>query len=386
MIRWLRVVLPPWWAVLPAVFFYIGLDVFTLCAEWRVGAPFYSLIESKIFVATMAVFVVPYVIYRVWVFHPALRPDYYSWLLGTPWMSRKPLPLGPVHLVLQDVLLLFVVIGLCWPRCGTQSLALLKVLLTSYVIVLGYLHVYTGQKAWAYAVGVGLGFMGLLVFSPLFYVAAGITYFVAFLGLRASLAHFPWDNVPQFQKLQQALKGNPQSQRKGMLGWPFERLGPGFSSDNQFTLTDAILTGLLVGWWCFVVAYLLSTHNLEIEITWRMSSFFLVGGVICRIVIYCHGYAPPLSLRGRIALGQLIIAGYDQVFVAPILATLVFLAARMLHIWIGISDLIVLPIAVTAMWWILFGMGPSLNAWRLTGNHRIVKGLLMLAPRGQQNR
>jgi hypothetical protein len=386
MIRWLRAVLPPWWTVLAAVFCYLGLEFFCLGSEWRLGVPFYSIVEGRIFVIEMAFFVVLYAIYRVFAFHPALRPGYYHWLRGTPWTSRKRLPLGPVHLVLQDVLILGVAVGLCWPRCGTESLAVLQVFLAAYVIVLGFSHVLTGQKAWAYAVGVGLGFMVLFALSPLFFVAAGITYAVAILGLRASLAHFPWDNVPQLQVLKQSFKSNARSKYKGMLGWPFERLGPGFSFDNPFTLGDSLLTGLLAGWLLFVAGYQINTYDVKKsnEMILMVSSFFLAGGAIMRIACYCDGYVSPLSLWGRLAHGRLIIPGYDQVYLAPLVAVLAFVAMATLPLWSGIPGLIAIPIGLTMTWWTLFGMGPSLNAWRLTGNHRIVKGLMTNA--GQQNR
>ena len=87
---------------------------------------------------------------------------------------------------------------------------------------------------------------------------------------------------------------------------------------------------------------------------------------------------------GRLAHGRLIIPGYDKVFVAPLLAMLACLTIISLPYWTGISERFAIPGALTISWWIIYGMGPSLDAWRLTGNHRIVKGVLMTA--GQESR
>lgn len=376
--RWLRVVMPPLWTVLAAAFCYFSMEIFCLAAERRLDMPFYSLDVDRILVATMAFFAVSYAVYRVWAFHPAFRPVYSRWLAGTPWTSRKQLPLGPVHLVLQDVLFLAMAVALCWPRAGVEALVVLQAFLTCYLALLASTFVSTREKAWAYAVAFGLGAMGLFALSPLYYVAAGITYVIALLGLRASLAHFPWRDLPPFPQKTRLLNTN------GPLGWPYDRLGPGMSKDNQFTVGDALVLGLLAGWWFFVGAYHLNTHAGNIENATLAGSFLLAWEVFARICLYCHGYAPPLSLRGRIAHGRLITPGYDRVFVAPLLAVLVFVAVLALPLWSGVPELIALPIGVMASTWIVIGMGPGLNDWHLTGNHRIVKGFTANA--GQRNR
>jgi hypothetical protein len=87
---------------------------------------------------------------------------------------------------------------------------------------------------------------------------------------------------------------------------------------------------------------------------------------------------PPLSLLGRVARRRPIIPGYDKVFVAPLLALLVAVplgcvALAAAPILGGYGSETLLSAAVTLTWWILVGMGPGLEAWRLTGNCRIVR-------------
>ncbi|HEV3385800.1 MAG TPA: hypothetical protein VG097_13370 [Gemmata sp.] len=363
MIRWLRVVVPLWGLVTVGAFFLM-MEAYYLILEWRLRIPYDSFPDDGMFAHLICLVTAVYALYRVRAFHPALRSSYRNWLSLTPWTVKKPLPLGPIHLVWQDVFLLGITVGFCWPRAEIGSLEVVKAFLGCYLASLCVVHVLTGQKAWAYPVAFGLGFMILFVRSPLFFAFAGVTYVVALFGLRASLSRFPWHEELRFQKMPGVMTDSIS------LGWPFGRLGP--SHSKKFKLSDVFLTGLLAGWAVFVI--LSSIRKFE---DGRGIVPFVFLGVFGRILIYCHSYVPPLSLWGRIALGRLIIPGYDKVFIAPLLALFVFIIATTLHQWIGVTQIIDISIGVTAYWWILFGMGPSLNDWRLTGNHRIVKGILL---------
>lgn len=362
MIRWQRLVLPPWWAVALAGAIYFSLEVFCLVVEWRLRAPFYSMDVDGLFLHLMKVLAVTYAVFRVWAFHPALRPAYFRWLSQTPWTEKKPLPLGPIHLVWQDVLLVSIAVGLCWPRTGIDSLAAVNVFIACYLAILGFAHAFTGQKAWAYPIAFVLGLMIFLARSPLFYLFGVLAYIIALLGLRASLARFPWHEVPHFQpRFWSATDWKS-------VGWPFGRLGTGRS--NQLALNDVILIGLLFGWLVFVVAFNLGIYDPFIVIP------FIIIGAMFRTLFYCVGYASPLSLAGRIALGRLIIPGYDKVFIAPLLTLVVLAVTNTTSLGSGINHLIAVSIGLTVSLWILLGMGPSLDSWRLTGNHRIVKGIV----------
>ena len=103
--------------------------------------------------------------------------------------------------------------------------------------------------------------------------------------------------------------------------------------------------------------------------------FWLVFFSAGRVAIYCDGCLPPLSLMGRLVHLRPIIPGYDKVFAAPLLALAVGVASWYAATWTGAELIVVLAAAIMLNWWILLGMGPSLKAWRLTGNHRITRGL-----------
>jgi hypothetical protein len=382
MIRWLRVVWPPGWALISVALFGAGWQAVLFFLEWRLQAPFGSLDEEKVFVGVMGALALAYAVYRLAAFHPALRPDYCRWLSSTPWTSRIPLPMGPPHLVLQDVLMLGLIVAAGWPRLQWLSLVSVQVFLFAYLMGLGATHFLTGERLRAYAVALGLGFMGLGVLDlRLFLVAGAGTYALAYLGLRVSLARLPWEG-----SVISPLLGTRAARQP--LGWPYDRLGP--LTRGPVPLRDALLTGALAGWWFFAGHYHFRTLPDAAGNQNVMYLVFLGAGVLVRLALYCDGHVPPISLMGRLMHGRWIIPGYDQVFIAPLLAGLVAVAARFASASTEIPPIVVTSVAFALTWSILLGVGPTLQAWRLTGNHRIVAGTMGLlaqptrGPRGVQ--
>ena len=261
MIRWIRVVLPPWWIVFLAGFICFAFQAALLSLEWYDRAAFFSIRkEAGVIILGFVAFCTGlYAGYRGCAFHPALHPGYYQWLIGTPWTSRKPLPLGPIHLAWQDVLIVGVAVGLAWPRSQMQSLRVIQVFLFTYLMILGYAHYFTGQKMFAYAIAFGIGWMALFARNDplLFFAVAGVTYVLVFVGLRASLAYFPWEDSPAVQAFHRALKAgllsskNPEADKR-ILGWPHGQLSPRNCRLPDFDLREKFLSGLLLGWWFFV--------------------------------------------------------------------------------------------------------------------------------------
>jgi hypothetical protein len=387
MIRWLRVVLPPRWICLVGALFYVAFQASDLFVEWHSRQPFFSM-HDPVMLRVFCLLASLYGVYRVWAVHPALRPGYYDWLASTPWNSRKPLPLGPIQLVWQDVLAVGTAVALQWPRMHVQSLHLVQVFLGSYLATLAAAHILTGEKLYAHGIGFGIGLMVLLFLDlPSSLIVVAATYTVAIVGLRRSLARFPWDDVEFREKGQYWVKATAPAQEA--LGWPYARLGPQFSGRPKMPLLDTLLLGLLAAWWCFVIGYHLgstSQHDLvastATEMHMKISGSLVIGGAAVRVFLYCFGYFPPISLMGRLALGRLLIPGYDQVFVAPFLAALIGAAMVGVTSCSGLQPLIFTSLGIALSVWILLGVGPGLDAWRLTGNHRIVPLLLNLGSDG----
>jgi hypothetical protein len=376
-IHWLRVVWPPWWALGLAATVFLGLQMPYLLLERAGGMPSYSLPDRETNNISLGFLIAGgalYGVHRVLAFHPAMRPGYYAWLMNTPWTCKKPLPLGPVHLVLQDVLLLGLAFAVAWPRLQWHALFVLHGFLSSYLATVGAIHAATGAPRWAYAVGFGLGLMVLSTLDPAaFAAAASATYAIAVLGLRAALACFPWERSP-VHDLHQQLVGKNRVKPAG-LGWPYDYIGPSTKKWPAITLIDALLIGTLAGWFFFVISFMLRSSFDAVAGQYFALFGMLLIGVIARIALYCVGYSPPISWLGRLARGMPIVTGYDQVFVAPLLGILVGIAAWFLPSAIGVDSLWVTPIACCVACWILLGMGPSVRIWRLTGNHRISPGV-----------
>ena len=125
MIRWLRVTWPPGWALALAALLWAGFDGGSLLLERGLGIPYYTMDSVKeVILGVASLLAAGCATFRVAAFHPAFRPGYRQWLCDTPWTSRKPLPLGPIHLVPQDVLLIAISVGLAWPWLEMQAAAL----------------------------------------------------------------------------------------------------------------------------------------------------------------------------------------------------------------------------------------------------------------------
>ena len=105
MIRWLCRTFPPGWSIVAFVVLYSLFESLRL-AEESVG-PARSGVEGRELPggAKLILFVaVLYGVFRVLYFHPALRPGYRQWLQTAPWSWRDPLPLGPLYVVWQDLI------------------------------------------------------------------------------------------------------------------------------------------------------------------------------------------------------------------------------------------------------------------------------------------
>jgi hypothetical protein len=374
---WLRVVWPPWFSLVLAVIIMAGFQAIFLWLEWITREPFFSMHDldaKRVWMALLVLYGAAYALYRVIAFHPALRPEYHTWLSATPWTSQRPLPLGPVHLVLQDVILVAIACVLGWPRLQWDALVLVVGFLMTYLVALGALHAATGARGWAYAIGFGIGLMMLYVRDPLVVVgAAAMTYGFAYLGLRAALAGFPWEQH-NFGAHLKKYQGPPAARNSG-LGWPFDHMSPCTKKVSGIALRDALLLGGLAGWWFFAISYQLRYTVGAVGGRYTVLCGAIAVAVVGRIMVYCVCYVPPINLAGRLAHGRLIIPGYDQVFVAPLLTILVGLVAWLVPAVTGVDSLLVTPLAFALVWWVILGMGPSLRTWRLSGNHRISPGI-----------
>lgn len=371
MIAWLRVVFTSSEILVMFLLVYGGVESLALSTELQFG---FRLPDPRPSLAILRLAAIAYAIHRVLWFHPILRADYRQWLATTPWTRHKPLPLGPVHLVAQDVVLLAGIFLLTWPVHGVHLVSVFQCFLIFYLLALGCSLLLTGNRLFTYAVGFGAGLMAHLVTAPALGLAAGIaSYGIGYVGFRHSLKRFPWDgDVLGSRPLPTAFAAEmPASTQE--VGWPFQRLGPKFPDQARVPLADAILGSLLLGWWAHGLSSLVEADSQLVA-----PVFFLICAAgfmpLFRLSRYCNGYLPPISLWGRLITGRWLIPGYDQVFVAPLLALFVGCAALGLESVPGFDPAITFSLAGSAACMIVLGMGPDRMTWRLTGNHRVVIG------------
>jgi hypothetical protein len=378
MVRWLRVVIPGGPVAVVAVIWGV-LEGFWRAAEAVGGQP--GRLDPRASLVVFEFFAAIYGMYRALAFHPVANPRYRAWLAATPWTSRKPLPAGPPHLVAQDVVLVGLALALGWWTAGPKALAVPLLFLAGYLVPLALELAGTGEGLYAYAVGFGLGLVvRLLPDLPLALAAAAATYLVAYAGLRQSLRNFPWErpDAPPKPAVRDIQVGVDP------LGWPFARLGPKFADGRPMSLRNALLTSLLVGWWFHALAALPWDPGDRASLLF--AGVCLAAGLapLFRLIAYLPGYAPPISLLGRLATGRWLIPGYDQVFVAPLLAAWIGFSLPWFLVSAGLDSLVAMPLTLGLTLFVVLAMGPDRKTWRLTGHHRIVPaGLQAQAPRQQ---
>jgi len=193
MIRWFHVVLPSLLWVVTLAVLYVCAALWVPCLEWYYGVQL-DEVRGQMSWPVLMGGTIAYAFWRAIGFHPLFRPAYATWLAASPWTSRKPLPLGPIHLVLQDVLLLGAVAFLAWLNGNRWALLIPQFFLIFYLAILGGSLFLTGDWPWGFAVAFGLGFIVWLWRSlPGCLSAAVLTYVAGYFGLRRSLARFPWE-------------------------------------------------------------------------------------------------------------------------------------------------------------------------------------------------
>ncbi len=374
---WLRVTLPQDGFVAGLLLSYVLVEVvFPLLAQVMWGVPVDHPLGELI--VRFATFI--YAAHRVLSFHPAFRPDYRQWLETTPWTSRHPLPVGPIHLVAQDVLVLAALAGVAWarhPRVSPGHLVLMFLVVYEAVMMMSFALL---KMPWfAYAIGFGLGLVALLWQTPrpALGVAAAV-YSISYAGLRRALERFErWDlswmnEQPLFSMSQEKVVDR---MRQNVLGWPFDIIRPRDVAAS-ITYREGIMLSVLAGWWCFVA--LQKVDPLAARIVGNMAvGFACQFAVIGRVATYCWGYAPPIGLWGRVFTLRWIIPGYDYVFIPPLLALSTCGVGISAQTLFNVPVEIAAPLTLTLVFLITLTSAPTLLYWRLTGNHRLSPVTLM---------
>lgn len=321
-----------------------------------------------------------FALYRLGRFHPACNPGYAAWLKRSPWTPDKPLPLGPVHIVWQDAAVVGVLAGLAHWHAHVDPALPLIVFGAVYLAAMTLLLAFT--RTWMPCLCLGFLWPALSLPAakglPTFGILGAILL-VIWYGHRKSLRAFPWQRggsgAADSMRLDRAKSwlevdiripalNNVPSVQTSDLGWPFQWLSPKVGNAPIAASTSLALSALF-GWWTYCAIV-----SLEIPPSAAALLFFAVMAALMRLGIYCSGVVPSFNLWGRFASGRIIVPGFDQVWVTPLvviaLATAGGVAVRHAGGWYPE----VTAGVVALLWWALLSGGPTMRTWVLTGQHR----------------
>lgn len=320
-----------------------------------------------------------YALFRLGRFHPACNSSYAAWLKTTPWQSDKPLPLGPIHLVWQDAVVLGALAVVAAWRMPTGWLLPLIVFGFIYLIGLSLLLAFT--RVWLPCLLLGFLWPCPLLPAIKGFPTLGILFaiiLITWYGLHKSLQAFPWertssDNPPAVppRRSKSVLEVQIQipalsraSVQASNVGWPFHALSPKLGKVPIALSTSAAVSALL-GWWiyCLMVGP---------QMPFPPEALLLIAGVaaLIRIAIYCSGIGPSFNLWGRFASGQIIVPGFDQVFVTPVLVVALAIAGGVVIRNSGAWCSEITAILVALLTFVLLSGRPTMRQWLLTGQHR----------------
>jgi hypothetical protein len=368
--------LPRDYVLVLGVLFYLFIEALARLAagNWRnfllppMNADVQDIFKVRDSVLIMAA--TCYGIWRVAAFHPFYRPAYAEWLKQTPWTSRNPLPAGPIHLVIQDLVVAAVFVA------AMHSSALPRqwipvAILVGHSMAAGLAVFWTGPRAIAYTIGTLLGLLVLVLKDlKMALVVAISTSLVAHGGIRASRDRFPWEMPEAVARFFLGLIGRKAEMPKRVIGYPYDGLSPQ-PPEPTLPLADGIALSLLPAWWNFAANANLSNDD-DVAGLGTLCMYVLLGLIARRSVVYLINCRPPISLWGRIMTGRWIIPGYDRALLAPLVAPIVGIGLLAFGIRSEVPLKFVVPACIAAVLLVTLNMGPSLRTWRLTGAYRLV--------------
>ncbi|MBL4885059.1 MAG: hypothetical protein JKY95_11065 [Planctomycetaceae bacterium] len=414
--NWMRVVLPRDGVVIFFFVAYLLAVSFNLMNGWLWATEIDSSNPFPVRDIMVMFAACSYGAYRSYGFHPSCEAKYDQFLGQTAWSPAKPLPLGPVHLIWQDVIVVCLLVAAIYPDPFIHPIRPLYGMLFSYHLCLLIIFIRCRVWAYLYVMAFGLGAAALLWANPLFALLILVALnLVGYIGITKSLKELHQN------RLKQAV--NPQVQSKlesneHLVGWPFDALAPRIPSIyvtpkvqiTKVPLYHGLSISLLSGWLFLcasVIAFQLTLQQKDfwiqhysdqpqafIELVPSASSvlyqemftpgltrvsrdsfygtlvplfIIIIALGVFRLAYYCKGYHPPISLLGRLLSLRWIIPAYDQVFVAPLCVLLVLLAFNpILVLYLGMSSLYAGPIVVWLAVLITLVMGPKRSQWVLT--------------------
>ncbi len=311
---------------------------------------------------------------RARLFHPALNSNYRYWLATSPWSSGKPLPLGPVHLIWTDFIIIAILTllafleKLCNPLWNEFSPLKQDFFLAgpaiafmlTYIVILLYAHFICKQYKFSFIILFGLGFLVYPHRNP--FIALGVLfllYGICYWSYRSYMKQFPWNT--DFWNTDPIGTWLLNAKKEGLIGWPFH-----IRKDACISNLTALSISILITWWIHVFNSLAKNDS----ISFFSPALFTVLSIV-RLGIYADLCRSPISLWGRIRTGRWIIPGYDQIFVAPLCILLTGICFPCVFITLGLKPPYYAELTIFLMIYMSLALGPSLKKWLLTGQYHL---------------
>ena len=371
------------WPPLPmvALFFLIyGLftgGLYLLQLQWGIASAGLSTSPglSTLLSPVLAGGAIVYALYRLWRFHPACSRAHATWLEMSPWTPDRPLPVGPAHLVWQDAAVISVLMVLAqWHARIDPAVPLIAFALTWLI---GMTISLINARVWLAALALGFLWPALILPEKTDWPQSsllGVIFVVVWLGHRTSLRTFPWRTANPAEQLSAAAGGKTGLNTEirvdfpgigpAYLGWPYLVLSPKLGRRPMPALLSFWIS-LLVGWWAWCLFQASAADPSP-----GLLLFASVFAAAMRLSVYCSNVAPPFNLRGRLATGRLLLPGYDQVFVTPLVVVLLGIGGGMLVPWSGSWYAATEAVVLALLCFGLLQGGPNLQNWLLTGQVR----------------
>lgn len=368
-IQWLRVATPPRSTAL-LLLPVLGFEVIYAYGLWDGWGPALADLLNRRDILFLGV-VAAVGAQRAYLFHPLFHQGYRKWLALTPWTGRVALPVGPVHLVPQDGLWLAIALVL-WHDPQISRLYLPVVYLLFYLVVLCISCVATGVASVGWLSAFGLGEVLRQWYTPQAALSVEFwLYLIGWIGLRRSLARFPW-KLPWYWDMP-SMQAVAEEQKQRMLGFPLDQLH-GRPGEEQSSLMQRTLLGVWIGWMVYTACSLATIPPMTLTFMGMALTMITIASLGARTFGYWLDYRPPISFWGRFRTMKWVIPRYDHILIPP---ALIFLVACFMppvlagwHLPLELA----LPITTSLVALMAFNMPPSLERWRLTGFHRIVPG------------
>ncbi len=355
--------------LLPLVLYAIvirGLDI-TAVREWLAGeVPFY--LHTGWCAAAACV----YGVFRATYFHPIASRAYGRWLAVSPWEYGQPLPAGPLNLVWQDAAVIAVMTAIALLPPAEPGYSLL--------VAAGFLTFYSGRLCltalglraswplfiWALLAGGGL----LVVAYPIGVLGVSVLMLLpARAAIRVALRDFPNSRAVR-QRLTVDKECRAEKSEAEVL-WPASPATPDLW---LFDLrpSEVLMFSLAVGWILFAVALLPDDPSMHQRPPhWTFYGFAAIVLIAVRLLVYCVGHLPPISLLGRLATRRPIIPGYDQVLVAPLAGGICAVALPIGLLAAGASEAVACGVSATVTAWLVLGLPPRWQEWHYRGHFRV---------------